>query len=208
MKTYITLTVICICLISKAKAQIEFYPDIAYGVSNAKATGSYYNYTNSPITNVKSASYFHIGVLGNFKIPKSNFFISTGIIFHYYTVKYFHPSLTSGIINSSTEGSMFRGVPLILNYVVNRDKKQSLVFSAGIKYGFAAQQNTHFSLKNEISANAAIGYKFNRFYAKLFYTTSLNQLSKYPATQNIKFNAVGLSLNFKMYAGKVSKEGK
>jgi hypothetical protein len=103
---------------------------------------------------------------------------------------------------SSKEGSSFFGIPLIASYVLSPKKKQSFVLSAGIKYSWSSVNVLR--TRNEFSVNAGIGYKYRKVYSRLFYTASLNEVSKNPDLHTVKFNAVALSLsyNIQLWSGK------
>lgn len=190
------------------KAQISFYPEVAYGISNAKAIGSTDNYGQYPLNGTKSSSYYHLGVLAKINFKNSNFFITTGFVAHFYYVNYlFNRSVYSPSPASSRELALFKGFPVILNYDINPTKKQSLILSAGLKYSVTNPQSK-IGGKSEIAGIAAIGYKFNNLNVKLFYMNSLNDVGRYPAVQSIKFNAFALSANILMYAGRNKQEAK
>jgi hypothetical protein len=198
----ITSLTLLLLFVNYLKAQTEFYPDFAYGVTNVKANGSFDGFGLSPITGTKSGAYYHAGILAKINIPKTNLFLTTGFVAHFYYATYFFIRQPFGNATSSREGNVYKGFPLTINYTINPTKKQSVILSGGIKYSVTNPQNV-ISLRNEISANAGFGYKFNRFHASLFYQTSLNDVSKNQNIKKIRFNSIALSLNFTMYAGRV-----
>lgn len=178
-------------------AQATIYPEVAFGSSNAKGSGTFLQQYS--IAGAKAGVYTHVGILGRINIKNSNVFITTGFVVHFYGVNYSSngnaSTLNKRVIN------VFKGFPLLINYDINPTKSKSMVLSAGIKYSVTNPQSL-IGGKNEIAGIASVGYKINRANLKLFYTGSLNQLGLKSNTQSVKFNAVGLSVNISMYAGR------